>query len=223
MEKDLITNKEPVLKRINIVAISSIICFLLALYVFGYASDKYKPEPGDFSISKAVANGNGITAATIVFVIIGSALLVYLHYLRGLKEGILLRSITIFIILGLFIAIIFVTPFKKDGSDDNSPGINNAHAGIAGTAFILVFLYNLYTYYIFYKNYKTKLPIIFAVINFLVLVGLFVPVIMEKEEAHKMFSGQTENKTLHSVFAAFENVNYLSLLVVIGLLGFYKI
>ena len=208
--------------KIRVVAISSVLCFLLALYIFGYALDKYKTDPDDFTISRAVANGNSITAAVIVFAVIGAFLLIYLHHLRGLPSRILLRDIIILTILALFISIIFVTPYQKDGTISDNKTIKDAHIGIAAAAFTLVFVYNLYTYYIFYKNYKTKLPIILAAFNILVFIALFIPVIIE-EESHKVFTSQSENNALGITFATFENVNYLSLLVVILLLGFYKV
>ena len=130
--------------KIKILALASVFCFLLALYIFGYALDKYKTDPDDFTISRAVANGNSITAAVVVFAVIGAFLLIYLHHMRGF-QSIILRDITIFIILGLFISIIFVTPYQKDGTVSNDTTINDAHMGLAAVAFILVLLYNLYT------------------------------------------------------------------------------
>lgn len=208
--------------KIKVVAISSVLCFLLALYIFGYALDKYKTDPDDFTISRAVADGNSITAAVIVFAVFGSFLLIYLHHLRGLKPRILLRDITIFIILALFISIIFVTPYQKDGTVSSDTTVNDEHMGLAAAAFTLVFIYNLYTYYIFYKNYKTRLPIILGAFNILIFIALFIPVIIE-EESSKVFTSQAENNDLGITFATFENLNYLSLLLIILLLGFYKV
>jgi hypothetical protein len=208
--------------KIKLVAISSVLSFLLALYIFGYALDKYKTDPDDFTISRAVADGNSITAATIVFAILGSGLLIYLHHLRGFKRRLLLRDIIILAILALFISIIFVTPYQKDGTLSDNKAIKDAHIGLAAAAFTLVFAYNLFTYYIFYKIYNTRLPLILAGFNILIFIGLFVPVIIA-DEAHKVVTSQDENDALGITFATFENLNYLSLLVIILLLGFYKV
>jgi len=208
--------------KIKSVAIGSVLSFLLSLYIFGYALDKYKTDQDDFTISRAVADGNSITAATVVFAIIGAGLLIYLHHLRGLKPRIILRDIAIFIILGLFISIVFVTPYQKDGTVTADVAVNDAHMALAATAFTLVFAYNLYTYYILYKTYKTKLPLILAGFNILIFIALFIPVIIE-EESSKVFTSQAEDNNLGITFATFENLNYLSLLVIILLLGFYKV
>ena len=207
--------------KIKSVAISSVLSFLLALYVFGYAVDKHKVDDNDFTISRAVANGNSITAAVVVFATIGASLLVYLQHLRDFKQRPLLRDIAVMLILGLFISIIFVTPYQKDGTIEANSTTGDVHSGLAVAAFVLVFVYNLYNYYIFYKNYKTKLPIYLAVFNILIFIGLFVPVIIEEES--NVFISQSENNDLTRAFATFENLNYLSLLVIALLLGFYKV
>lgn len=210
--------------KIKIVSVSSIICFLLSLYVFGYGLDKYKVDSSDFSISKAVFNGNGITPAIIASGAIGTALLLYLHHLRSFNSNPLIRDVIAIIIFSLFISIIYVTPYNKDGTSSDDEKIQDEHIKIAYAAFTTLFVYNLYTYYILYKNFKTKLPIILAIFNLLVYLALFVPVIILEADmsSKKITMSENQASDLGITFSTFENVNYLSLLLVISLLGFYK-
>lgn len=207
--------------RIKLISIGSIFCFLLSLYIFGYASDKYAVDPDDFTISRAVAYGNSITWAAILFACLGALLLIILQHLRNdIRYGIIVRDIIILIILGLFIAIMFVTPYQPDGTTTDNQQIGEAHAGLAVAAFTLVLIYNMFIYILLYKKYKTKLPLIFLGINVLVFIALFVPVIIEVESFNH-FMTQSESDDLNIAFATFENINYLTLLVVVGMLGFY--
>lgn len=209
--------------KIKLVSSSSIFSFLLALYVFAYALDKRKVEDKDFTISRAIADGNSEVAGVIVFVIIGALLLLYLQYLRKFNKFYYTRFAIIPIITALFISLIYVTPYEKDGTVSSDENVNDAHAGIAIAAFLLVYTYNMLTYYIFYKTYKVKLPLFFMAFNTLILIALFIPVmLMEKEifSAKAIESDDINNDQI--AFATFENVNFLSLLFVVFLLGFYK-
>lgn len=209
--------------KLGSISVTSALSFLVALYVFGYAVDEH-PDENDISISKAIADGNGIAAGTITAAAIGTFLLIALQYLRKLgNTSFYISAVLLLAILGLFISIIYVTPYDKDGNvkkDDDET--NDAHIGIAATAFTLLFIYNLVIYYLLHKTYKTILPIILAVLNTLVFIGLWVPAFMEAENIGSSFSN-SENEELNTVFGIFENINYCSLIVVILLLGFYKV
>ena len=208
--------------KIRLVSLASIISFLLALYIFGYATDKHGIDKDDFTISRAIAEGNGISAGIIVFVVLGTGLLLFLQHLREFPKLYYARIAILVTVMALFISLIFVTPYQKDGTVSSDSAINDAHIGIAASAFILLLVFNLITYYILYKNYREIMPIILAVFNILVFIALFIPVIVD-EKTQGIFSGQTEENDLGITFATFENINYLSLMVIILLLGFYKV
>jgi len=209
--------------KIKLVSSSSILSFLLALYIFAYALDKRKVDAKDFTISRAIADGNSEVAGVIVFVIIGAILLLYLQYLRKFNKFYYTRFVIIPIITALFISLIYVTPYEKDGSVSKDENVNDAHAGIAIAAFLLVYTYNMLTYYIFYKKYKVKLPLFFMAFNTLILIALFIPVMLMEKEIFSAKAIETDDiKNDQIAFATFENINFLSLLFVVFLLGFYK-
>ena len=212
--------------KTKIVAVSSALCFLISLYVFGVALDKNKPSSNDFSISMIIANKNGMGPGIVAAAVLGTALLIYLHYLREVKEAIITRSIILSLVLGLYIAIIYVSPYDEVGANQGDKTINDAHGAIAFSAFTLLLIYNIITYSIFYKKYKTSLPIILIVFNILIYIGLFVPIAVEAKNIHKIVASGLDNKEFKDsciAFAAFEHINYLSIIVVILFLGFYKV
>lgn len=195
--------------------------FWLALYIFGYyfaykdtKFDDKVTEGGDkdYSISFSIANGSepGIT----VFFTIGIILLISLLFLRFQTKkiyfGICLALAVI--VYGLFISMIYYSPFKQNEKYRSS---TDEHGIVAIIAFTSELVFNILIYIFMINNYRKSMP--YLILLIIIEVAFFISLFADAYYEYKTMS---TNKSFGTYFAVAENINYNFVVISILLLGF---
>lgn len=226
--KDQITDG---LTRDKIISLISAFCILIAIFGFGYGwtatHDKfYVGDPLsvitdsiDYDYSVSYATGNGLKEAIVSFLSVGALLTCLLVHNRIEKINLkLVFQIAVLLILSLLIALIYINPtiINKDFSNSTE----NAHIGLAITAFTITVSFNLTIYYYLHKQYNNKsLFIILGLLNFIFYGLLFVT--MGVVGSSEYVTGNHNEQELADFGAACEIIQILFFVLTILLLGFY--
>ena len=218
-------------------ALGSVTSIIIAFYFLGYLySSQETPNPFefevdgttkrnyyDYSVSNAIGNGAkpGI-ASLIVFMTMLTVLLIYL------RKGVYKKTrMVLFGILGiLLILIVYINPLIQGLSKTTEDNFTTPHFTLAGVAFVLNAIFIGLTCHAFKKEYHPYVKWYKAPIYLLVLLDIFFLIFcfasMEAENDEEKKGKWGAAGELSNAFAAFENLQLISVIVTILLLGFYK-
>ena len=225
-------------RNTKIISILSVTAIIIAFYFLGYVySSRESPNPfeikvnppvkkrkyNDYSVSNAIGNGAkpGINAL-IVFMTMLTVLLIYI------RKGTYYKwRMVLFGILGiLLILIVYINPLIRGLSKETEKDFTTPHFTLAGIAFVLNAVFIGLTCRAFKDQYDPgtkwyKAPIyLLVLLDVLFLIFCLGSMAVEDEEEDNGRWGVAGE--LSNAFAAFENLQLISVIVTILLLGFYK-
>lgn len=236
----IISSPEPLQppdRNCKIISIASVTAIIIAFYFLGYVySSQESPNPfefevdgttkrnyKDYSVSNAI--GNGAKPAINSLIIFMTMLTVLLIYIR---KGVYYKPrMILFGILGiLLVLIVYINPLIQGLSKKTENDFTTPHFTLAGIAFVLNAIFIGLTCHAFKEKYQPseywyKTPIyLLLVLDIFFLIFCLASMEAENEEDKRSRWGAAGE--LSNSFAAFENLQLISVIVTILLLGFYK-
>ena len=202
--KDPIYGISNVTNKTKILAVIISLLYISAIGICAYLLSGLDGKLGSdgsrtYTISRALQYGN--KAGIITCVVLALLLLIYLTILRGPKRLLNLRLFLLTISSGLIISLLWVTVDKE----------KDAHYSLAGVIFTSMFIYQILTlYYFYYNNKEDKNFFITLMSASLILTTLLL-----------VFACLTGNKVNKDIFATFEILFAVFLLITVMILGFY--
>ena len=224
-------------RNTKITSTVSVTAIIIAFYFLGYLySSRETPNPfefdvdgvternyKDYSVSNAIGNGAkpGINSL-IIFMTMLTVLLIYI------RKGVYYKvRMVLFGILGiLLVLIVYINPLIQGLSKSTEDNFTTPHFSLAGVAFVLNAIFIGLTCHAFKKEYQPglkwyKAPIyLLLVLDIFFLIFCLASIAAEDDEDKKGKWGASGE--LSNAFAAFENLQLISVIVTILLLGFYK-
>lgn len=237
MDTGIVENLQVPTRNTKLISVASITAIIVAFYFLGYLySSRENPNPFEFDVDRvtqrnykdySVSNaiGNGAKPAINALIIFMTMLTVLLIYIR---KGFYYKSrMVLFGILGiLLVLIVYINPLIQWLSNKTENDFTTPHFSLAGVAFVLNAIFIGLTCHTFKKEYQPfekwyKSPIyLLVVLDILFLIFCLSSIAAEDDEDKKGRWGAAGE--LSNAFAVFENLQLISVIVTILLLGFYK-
>lgn len=215
------------------IGLFSILCFWLALYVFGYyfnskdydyfpknatESEKEDDINKDYSISCSLSGGN--KAGMTLFFSLGILTLLYLVNLQLNKITKYVSFIIILLVFILLLSMIYYNPFEEDTKYRSTM---KEHGSVATYAFTFALIFNLIILYLASKKYNKWLFYGLIVLEVTFFISLAATGYYEMEHINTPEEKRTASKSLKEYFPIAENIMFNFFVLTIFFLTFLNL